>query len=188
MCRSGWSTTAAATTGPARQPRPTSSTPATYTKPTRRSAFSSVRVAGTRTNADLLCLLRHLVLHTRGLALQVPQVIQLRSPHPRRFGDLDLLNGRRVQGKNPFDTLAERDLADGERGARSAAVNPDHNAFENLNAFIVAFAHLDVHTDGVPRSHGRPIRQLRLLDQFDRSHRHPPAPRFNRRRFSSRKI
>src|SRR6185295_6655782 len=48
MCLSGWSTTAAATTGPARQPRPTSSTPATYTNPTRRSAFSSVRIAGTR--------------------------------------------------------------------------------------------------------------------------------------------
>src|SRR5207247_1843111 len=33
MCRSGSSTTAAATTGPARQPRPTSSQPATYTNP-----------------------------------------------------------------------------------------------------------------------------------------------------------
>ena len=34
-----------ATTGPARHPRPTSSTPATCTNPTRRSAFSSVRIA-----------------------------------------------------------------------------------------------------------------------------------------------
>ena len=42
----GSSTTAAATTGPARQPRPTSSTPATCTNPRRRSAFSSVRVRG----------------------------------------------------------------------------------------------------------------------------------------------
>src|SRR4029078_6801075 len=138
MCRSGSSTTAPATTGPARQPRPTSSTPATYTNPTRRGAFSSVRAAGTRTIADLPCLLRRLVLHPRVLALQIRQVIQLRSPHPRRFRDLDLLNGRRVQGKNPFDTLAERDLADGERGARSAAMNPDDNAFENLDAFLVA--------------------------------------------------
>ena len=48
MCFSGCSTTAAATTGPARQPRPTSSTPATCTNPARRSAFSSVRIAGTR--------------------------------------------------------------------------------------------------------------------------------------------
>src|SRR4051812_24538457 len=48
MWRSGCSTTAAATTGPARHPRPTSSQPATCTNPTRRSAFSSVRVAETR--------------------------------------------------------------------------------------------------------------------------------------------
>ena len=52
MCFSGCSTTAAATTGPARQPRPTSSTPATCTNPTRRSVFSSVRMAGTRTICD----------------------------------------------------------------------------------------------------------------------------------------
>src|SRR3954469_12386867 len=45
MWRSGCSTTAAATTGPARQPRPTSSQPATYTNPMRRSAFSRVRYA-----------------------------------------------------------------------------------------------------------------------------------------------
>ena len=56
MWRSGWSTTAAATTGPARQPRPTSSQPATCTNPTRRSAFSSVRVAGTRVTCVVYAL------------------------------------------------------------------------------------------------------------------------------------
>jgi hypothetical protein len=44
--------TAAATTGPARHPRPTSSTPATYANPTRRSAFSRVRIAGIRIRAS----------------------------------------------------------------------------------------------------------------------------------------
>ena len=39
------STTAAATTGPARHPRPTSSTPATRAKPSRPSSFSTVRRA-----------------------------------------------------------------------------------------------------------------------------------------------
>src|ERR671932_480481 len=100
MCRPGWSTTAAATTGPARQPRPTSSTPATWQKPTRRNAFSSVRIAGTRTIATLcvgwrdrqdgviappallpVVLLLRCVLHARGLALQLAQVVQLRAAH-----------------------------------------------------------------------------------------------------------
>src|ERR1051325_10785940 len=102
MCLSGWSTTAAATTGPARQPRPTSSTPATYAKPRRLKAFSSVRIAGTRTwNPELLG-----ALHPGGLALQVAQVIELRAPHLRRARDFDLLNRRRVQRKDALDALA----------------------------------------------------------------------------------
>src|SRR5262245_944261 len=48
MCLSGCSTTAPATTGPARHPRPTSSTPHTRLKPSLRRTFSSVRVAATR--------------------------------------------------------------------------------------------------------------------------------------------
>ena len=43
-----------AVTGPARQPRPTSSTPATMENPVRRSAFSSVRVAETRDMTGIL--------------------------------------------------------------------------------------------------------------------------------------
>src|SRR5205809_7388807 len=92
MARSGWSTTAAATTGPARQPRPTSSTPATYMKPTRRSAFSSVRMAGTRViSLDGMGLLGFPALfHTGGLALQIAQVIQLRAADLRPAHHLDL--------------------------------------------------------------------------------------------------
>src|SRR5580765_5324069 len=92
--RSGCSTTAAATTGPARHPRPTSSVPATYTKPTRRSQFSSVRVAATRPKGlfGFLC-----VLHARGLALQIAQVVQLGAADLRRPHHLDLGNRRRVQ-------------------------------------------------------------------------------------------
>ena len=46
--RLGSNTTAAATTGPAKQPRPTSSTPATRRKPCRLRAFSIVRLAEER--------------------------------------------------------------------------------------------------------------------------------------------
>src|ERR1041385_69678 len=104
ICFDGCRTTAAATTGPARQPRPTSSTPATRTNPTRRSAFSRVRIAGTRVkvetwNFQLLALLRA-VLHARCLALQVAQVVQLGAADLGRLRHLDLLNRRRMQGED----------------------------------------------------------------------------------------
>src|SRR5581483_239068 len=188
MCRSGCSTTAAATTGPARQPRPTSSAPATYTNPTRRSAFSRVRIAGTRTTGMPRPLGLHVVLHARRLALEIAQVVQLRAADARRFRDLDLLDRRRVQRENALDALTERHLADRERRPGAAAVDADDDAFEHLDAFLVALTHLDVHFDGISGTHGRPIGQLRLLDEFDRSHLHPPAPRSTGWRVSSRNI
>src|SRR5262245_57503540 len=97
MWRSGCRTTAAATTGPARQPRPTSSTPATCTNPMRRSAFSSVRIAGTRTMAPRSLLLFRAFFHPGGLALEIAQVVQLGAPHLGRSHHLDLLDGGRVE-------------------------------------------------------------------------------------------
>src|SRR5471032_1969025 len=130
MWRSGCSTTAAATTGPARQPRPTSSTPATCTNPTRRSAFSSVRVAGTRVTSAFRLQTSDLplsgfddVLHPRGLALQLAEVVELRAADLGRPRDLDLRNRRRMQREDALDTLAERHLAHGEGGARAATVH-----------------------------------------------------------------
>src|SRR5205085_3668106 len=67
------------------------------------------------------------VLHASGLALQVAQVIQLGAADLGRAGHFHLLDGRRVQRKDPLDTLAERHLADGERGSRAAAVDADHD-------------------------------------------------------------
>ena len=88
--------TAPATTGPARQPRPTSSTPATWTKPTRRRAFSTVRVASTRRHGSPCRRDRGLrrapgFLHAGGLALQLAQEVELRAadlgrPDRRRCG------------------------------------------------------------------------------------------------------
>src|SRR5215210_6029487 len=112
MCLSGWSTTAAATTGPARQPRPTSSTPATCTKPTRRSVFSSVRIAGTRTmRLPVLCL--GAVFHACRLALQIAQIVKLGAPDLGGSHDFHLMNRRRMQREDPLHSLAERHLPDG---------------------------------------------------------------------------
>src|SRR5258705_6522627 len=115
-------------------------------------------------------LLGHRLLHARGLALQVAEEVQLRAPDARRPHDVDLGDGRRVQREDALDALAEGHLADRERGARAAAVQADDDSLENLDAFLVALAHLHVHAHGVARLHPRPIRQLRLLDLFHPGH------------------
>ena len=111
-----------------------------------------------------------LVFHARRLALEVAQVVQLGAPHLGRSHDLDLLDGRRVQREDALDALAERHLAHRERRARAAAVQADHDALEDLDAFLVALAHPHVHADRVARLHRRPLGQLRLLDDFNGTH------------------
>src|SRR6267142_1791513 len=122
-------------------------------------------------------LLGHRLLHARGLALQVAEEVQLRAPDARRPHDVDLGDCRRVQREDALDALSEGHLADRERGACAAAVQTDDDPLENLDAFLVALAHLHVHAHGVARLHPRPIRQLRLLDLFHPGHDSPPAPR-----------
>src|SRR5215208_5047658 len=109
MWRSGSRITAPAVTGPARHPRPTSSAPATRQKPTRRNAFSSVRVAETRdmdaglvSSCGSLRLARR-ILHARCLALQRAQVVQLGASDLGGAHHLDLLNDWRVQRENALD-------------------------------------------------------------------------------------
>src|SRR5438876_475457 len=79
-----------------------------------------------------------------------------------------------MQREDPLDALAERHLPYRERGPRAAPVKTDHNALENLDAFLVPLAHLDVHADGVAGLHRRPLGQLRLLEQLNRVHNHTP--------------
>ena len=75
-----------------------------------------------------------------------------------------------MQREDALDALAERHLADGEGRARAAAVHADHHALEHLDALLVAFAHLDVHANGVARLDRRAGRELRRLDGFNGSH------------------
>src|SRR5436190_10628775 len=126
MYRLGSSTTAAATTGPARQPRPTSSTPATRLNPSRRIVFSTVLKARTLTTGrwpdESHGLLLRRVFHPRGFSLQFAQEIELRATHPGRPHDVDLVDDRRMQRKDPLDSLAERNLAHGKCRACAATV------------------------------------------------------------------
>src|SRR5580765_363359 len=184
MWRAGSRTTAAATTGPARQPRPTSSTPATCTNPIRPSAFSIVRLARCRaTRASRRAMGRRGAsagnllgddalgfLHARGLALQIAQEVQLGAAHAGRPHDLDLLDRRRMQREDALDALAERDLPHRERGAQAAPVHADDDALEHLHAFLVTLADLDVHAHRVPGLHAGPLHHLAPLDCVNRAH------------------
>src|SRR5687767_182271 len=127
--------TAAATTGPARQPRPTSSTPATQLNPILRIEFSTVLKARTLTIRRRLLLNRPLLfLHARGLALQVAKEVQLRASDPGRPHHVDLVDHGRVQREDPFDALSERHFPHRERRARAAPMHADHHALEHLDA------------------------------------------------------
>jgi hypothetical protein len=76
-----------------------------------------------------------------------------------------------VQRENALDALAERHLADRKRRAAAAAMQGDDQTLEDLDALLVAFAHLHVHAYGVARPHGRPLHHVRLFDNLNRLHR-----------------
>src|SRR5512140_2002873 len=110
--RAGSSTTAPATTGPARQPRPTSSAPATCTYPRRRISFSTVRDARERDMAapqdqrpQEASRRALLFLHPGGLAAQIAEERQLGAPHAGAAHHFDLVHRRRVQREDALDAL-----------------------------------------------------------------------------------
>src|SRR5687767_6557480 len=112
---------------------------------------------------DLLSLPGSL-FHTRGLALQVAQEVELGAADAGRPHQVDLGDRRRMKREDALDALAERHLAHRERGAGAAAMQPDHDPLEDLDALLVALAHLYVHADGVARLHvGALRRHLRFL-------------------------
>src|SRR5258706_1986213 len=106
------------------------------------------------------------VLHSRSLAFEVSQIIELGASYLRRPHDLDLLDGRRMQRENALDAVPERHLAHGERCAGSSTMLADDDPLKDLNTLFVTLAHFHVHADGVTRLHGGPFRQLCLLDPF----------------------
>src|SRR5262249_42759645 len=124
--RSGLSTTAAATTGPASGPRPASSTPAMRFRPRRHAAFSKRYGAGAVTSplARLLARSRRLarcrdlgrpfLFEPRGLSGQLSQVVELGPSHGGSFNDLDLVDSGGVQRKRTFHPYSIGDPADRE--------------------------------------------------------------------------
>ena len=123
--------TAPATTGPASEPRPASSTPATRAKPadararirararSRKRPSSANRAAsGSAVTGDEAELVGLLLVDARGLALAVAQVVELGAAHGAFALDLDAVDDRRVEREHALDADPARDLAHRERLAR----------------------------------------------------------------------
>src|SRR5256885_1332901 len=96
--------TQAATTGPARQPRPTSSVPAMARKPKSRSRRSIADISATRANSAKRRAWRRssaesflalaLFFDARGFSAEIPEVVELCATDPAMTFYLDLIDGR----------------------------------------------------------------------------------------------
>src|SRR5207237_3172007 len=175
--------THAATTGPARQPRPTSSVPAIARKPKSRSRRSTDDISATRANSAKTCsrtsafaaafLTLALFFDARGFAAEIPEIVELCATDPAMAFDLDLIDRRRVKGEHSFDPDSAGDLANGEHLARTAAFARDDQSLEDLDALFVAFLDLDVDLDRVARREvGEVGARFARLDEFHDVSRH----------------
>src|SRR5581483_10235694 len=90
-----------------------------------------------------LALVEPPLFDARPLAPALAQVIELGPAHPAPRGDLELGDGRRVDGERALDPDAERDLPDGERLVQPSALSPDHDALEDLHPFASRLDHPD---------------------------------------------
>src|SRR5450756_1307328 len=164
-------TTAPAYTGPARQPRPTSSTPAIRACPRARASSSMAKSPSTRsrslarshafrlppdpivprflrpelrTGTAIPGSVVALLRDAGGLAAAIPKVVQLRASHLAVALDLDLLEHGRVHREGALHADTLRDLAHRERLTCTAAPARDDEAVEHLDAFFLAFLHFHV--------------------------------------------
>ena len=91
------------------------------------------------------------LLETGGLALELPQVVELRATHSVALDDIDLLDDRRVQWEDALDALSETHLADGDRLTNARIVAGQQDSLKDLDALFLAFPDLDVNLDLVAR-------------------------------------
>src|SRR5215207_9784468 len=165
-------TTAAATTGPARGPRPASSTP------TRRC--SSAQTARSQVSVGRGAIRSALALlpDSGGLAAQRAEVVQLRAAHPSPANQVDRCDGRTVNREEALDSHTRRDLPDRKGLADPATPLRDHQPLEGLKAFLVSLPDANHDPDGVSRIECRNVRAQALTGQFCQSfHGRSPSVR-----------
>src|SRR5918998_408806 len=141
----GGKTTAAATTGPARGPRPASSTP------TRRCSWAQTARSRASVGRGAIRSALALLPDPGGLSAQRAQVIQLCAAHPAPAHQIDRRDGGAVHGEETLDPNTRGDLPNGEGLADPTSALGDHHAFKRLETLLVSLADSNHDPDGVSR-------------------------------------
>src|SRR5216684_349377 len=82
--------------------------------------------------------------NTRSLAAQLAKVVKLGAPYVTFLHDVDVIDYRRVQRKNPLYADAKTHLAHGDGLAHSAMLAGDNHALKSLQA-LFRLRFLDAH-------------------------------------------
>src|SRR5437588_1332537 len=126
--------TQAATTGPARQPRPTSSVPAIARKPESRRRRSTADISAIRANSAK----RFVTSRSAGFGLafalffdagcftaEIPEVVELRAADPAMAFNLDVIDAGGVQREHTFQADSAGVFSYGEHLPRAASFATD---------------------------------------------------------------
>src|SRR6185437_4183207 len=161
---SGGMTMAHATTGPAREPRPTSSTPAMSAPPLRRSSRSIVvQRARCTIRVFARCELRGLadlnlaLLDPRRLAGGIAQIVELRATHAATANHVHVAEHGAVERKYALDAYTVRDFANRERFAHAASALGNAHALECLKPLLFTFLDAHVHAQRIASTEGRNV-------------------------------
>ena len=86
---------------------------------------------------------------TRRLTATIAQVVELGATHLAALQHFDAVDVGRQHGEHAFHAFAVGNLADGEALVEPGAGAGDDDAFIGLEAFLLAFANLHPHLDGI---------------------------------------
>jgi len=81
---------------------------------------------------------------------ETPEIIELGPANPAPANDLNALHGGGVEGEDPLDAHAGRDLPNREGLSNTATSPTDANALEGLDSLFFALTDAVEHPDCVP--------------------------------------
>ena len=104
-------------------------------------------------------------LNLGSLTNALAQVVQLGAANLTVTDDLDLLDGRSVDGEHLLDADAVGQTTNGEGLLDTAVLLGDNGTLEDLDTLTVTFLNLQVDLDGVTDGDGRNVSLLLLLNK-----------------------
>ena len=91
------------------------------------------------------------------LSAQIAEVVKLSPANSSSANDIDVVDHRSVQRKDPLNANAETDLSDGYRFPDAAVLSCNADAFKSLQPFLIAFLDPDVNAKRITRLEVRNI-------------------------------